>query len=128
MDDLVTWLRAQLDEDERLAVRCASVGNYRWSEPSEDDPDGHVVDGRGGIIIWDEGANLSAHIARHDPARVLREVAAKRAIVDRITDQLDRSDNPWWYADTVTPILRHLAAVYSDRDGYRQEWAPDPSG
>lgn len=57
--DLVTWLRAQLDEDERVARAWLPLGN-----PTEADRD---------------------HIARHDPIRVLAEVDAKRRILDAIT-------------------------------------------
>jgi hypothetical protein len=56
MDDLIAFLQARLDEDERSAHAWLPFGN----------PDAAARD----------------HIARHDPGRVLAEVAAKRAILD----------------------------------------------
>ena len=71
----------------------------------------------------------------HDNDRRLREVAAKRAILElaRHANDLemqvdsefrvaDRDENAEPYTGDL--IQRHLAAVYSDHPGYRQEWAP----
>lgn len=59
------------------------------------------------------------HIARHDPARVLREVGAKRRIVDDLAGALD-----WGHmAPVIKCVLRSLAAVYAAHPDYRQEWA-----
>jgi hypothetical protein len=126
MDDLVTFLRACLDEDERVALEAAAQtgGNVEIVAKNLD-------------IIFE---CLGRHWARHDPARVLAEVAAKRAIVDlhspsegdcrtcaHLTDDEDPDGN--WYTDVLgepwpCPTLRHLAAVYADQPGYRPEWAP----
>ena len=68
---------------------------------------------------------LAEHIARHDPARVLAECAAKRAIIEaceRLEDQ--RLDSNDWSMDlTSEVILGPLAAVYADHADYQQEWA-----
>ena len=66
MADLVAFLRARIDEDE-AAARAAEAAER---EPWQDDE-------------WaDQHPAELAHYARHDPARVLREVAAKRAILE----------------------------------------------
>lgn len=91
MDDLIAFLNARLDEDEAEAKAAANALNRHI----ECDPDN------------------AAHIARHDPARVLREVAAKRAIVERYAKAPD-----WAGGEDV----RLLAAVWSDHPDYRQEW------
>lgn len=77
MDDLVTWLRAQLDDDERVA-RMAADGP--WCREGA----GQIVGGPGGqfLIAARSQAWNGDHIARHDPARVLVEVDAKRRILD----------------------------------------------
>lgn len=79
------------------------------------------------------------HIARHDPARVLREVEAKRRIIDdalryeaRIDGEWGCSHDPDEIAAGVCPYippdeidaLRLLALSYANHPSYRQEWAP----
>src|SRR5690349_1270697 len=98
MDDLTEFIKARLDEDEaaaRAAEHNDGPGTLEWrvggprhltfdNHRSED----YVSVFAGGwdriLIARDEvrGAPLAKHIARHDPARVLREVAAKRAILN----------------------------------------------
>src|SRR6516165_10052883 len=63
--DLAAFLAARLDEDEAIARHAGSCDFY-------DDVDDSVP-------LADE----RNHILRHAPARVLREVAAKRAILDQ---------------------------------------------
>ncbi|WP_338683897.1 DUF6221 family protein [Streptomyces acidiscabies] len=119
MDDLVAWLRVQLDEDERTAL-AASPGP--WSVNAESD-EVLAVDG----VTVAEGFALSGgqlratteHIAEHDPARVLREVEALRRIVDRyawLREHGDTGGTAW--------VLPLLALPYADRPGYREEWRP----
>jgi hypothetical protein len=83
MTDLITWLRAQLDEDERVARRAG------WDFPawSYDRETFTVSSGAGPIAGHGQiGSPLNdvdgEHIARHDPARVLADVQAKRRILD----------------------------------------------
>jgi hypothetical protein len=66
------------------------------------------------------------HIARHDPARVLAEVAAKRRILDDCASYVDEE------GDAVTDglswrVVALLAVPYAGNAGYRPEWAP-PNG
>jgi len=107
--DLVTWLRARLDEDE-LAARAA----------------GRTDDGRGGE--WTAAGLRSAydarvddHIARHDPARVLAEVEAKRRVVDECDRTLTYEDHGYAISDMV---LRLLALPYAGEPGYDEAWRP----
>jgi hypothetical protein len=60
----------------------------------------------------------AAHIARHDPARVLAECEAKRRIVE-VALPGERDD-----AGERFRILRILATVYADHPDYRDEWRP----
>jgi hypothetical protein len=141
MVDLVQWLTAQLDEDERIA-RAATAGP--WSRMGQRVLDPSPPSDRLGVGMAVGHAAASAdfnetadHIAAWDPARVLREIDAKRKLAnlhrpvrspqpDGITN-LDCSTcggeeklSPSW----PCPSLRLLAAPYSDRDGYREGWAP----
>lgn len=61
------------------------------------------------------------HIVRHDPARVLAEVEAKRRIVDVCAEP---DDNGYDVAMMVLPLL---ALPYADHPDWRPEWAPDPA-
>lgn len=88
VSELVDWLRAQLDEDERVALAAAERVGPQWSlrryEELPDDPfsDGVVADGGevigSGEVMLPEGE----HIARFDPKRQLDEVEAKRRLLD----------------------------------------------
>jgi hypothetical protein len=67
-----------------------------------------------------------AHIARHDPARVLAECEAKRRIVERHYE-VPASDIMWSSCPVCRetwpcPDLRALASVYADHADYREEW------
>jgi hypothetical protein len=91
MADLVEFLTARLDEEQAgaEAARDAHVGLYA----TEGDAEWRVADGGEGVYTEAHGINVvvdghgylrdavAAHIARHDPARVLGEVKAKRAIL-----------------------------------------------
>lgn len=138
-DDLVTWLRAQLDEDERVAMDAGSTsrpstkmhGAYsRWDvEPqhSDDEPMAVLRQGSlqhpgvlGSFTTMPIEARIAGHIARWDPARVLRKIAADRIVLDYVISELQDD------ATSVMPMVLALAmaSVYSDRPGYRPEWAP----
>lgn len=114
MDDLVRWLRAQLDEDERIAWDACGPGN-RWE----------VADSGASVSQEDRDA---AHIARHDPARVLREIDAKRRLLARYEELLTASKKEGLIGDVTEEyqdfLLRLLALPYADRPGFREGWAP----
>jgi hypothetical protein len=130
MDDLVTFLNARLDEDEAAAKLAAREGGA-WKQ---DDPDRYpgAISSLGGPVVYDEGSPdeyQAAHIARHDPARVLREVAAKRAILGlsaKVREWTDSSAGATagYAAAVVGDTLRALAVIWSDNPDYRAEWTP----
>ena len=137
MSDLAAWLLAQIEEDERLAnVAGRYVMEWKATE--------FEVGGGSYASVCessDYGSDPLEHIARHDPARVLAECAAKRAIVARHSDggcpvgwtkdvyggvdhaclecgTFDEYGVAW-----PCPTLRILAQPYCDREGWRDEWA-----
>lgn len=138
MDELVAFVRAQLDEDERVA-QAADSG--RWLpedkgitfEYRADDFHGGEAQAR---LVADTRAN-QWHIANWDPARVLAEVQAKRLILDLHTpiDGYDpngpvcstcgEAGDPG-DEDAVTrwpcPTVRLLAQPHAGQDGWREEW------
>ncbi|WP_326779695.1 DUF6221 family protein [Streptomyces longwoodensis] len=161
MDELVVWLRAQLDEDERIA-RGATPGPWKWTrgdgspwEPTASgwlDYTGEYLAGDGdGATLFGPGMTPHAdavHIALHDPARVLREIDAKRRIVDTYLApgedphpglpcinyegqrpiHYDDHESCWRHLKANEHLVRHdyvlrlLALPYADRPGYREEW------
>lgn len=125
MDDLTAFIDARLDEDEAAAIAAGdgAAESARWRTREHPSDSGIVRDGQGAVVIYDEGVPSdedAAHIARHDPDRALRDVAAKRAI-------LALYDNPEGYAYSVAleRVVVQLATAWSDHPDYRQEWAPD---
>lgn len=76
------------------------------------------------------------HIVRHDPARVLREVAAKRRLLANHQDDgdgcdgcgLNRLEERMYEVADECPTLRALASVWSDHPEYLSEWAADQVG
>jgi uncharacterized protein DUF6221 len=87
--DAAARLSARLDEDEQVA-RAAGDGRWRayhkmllrHAEPDEDVT--FRIDGSG---AWNEAAEAASepianHAARHDPARVLNDVAVGRQIIE----------------------------------------------
>lgn len=148
-DELVAFLCAQLDADE-AAAKAADEGPWELSWDGQE----HQLRAPGSkwpIAEWtyairtygddvdEERADCNTadqeHIARHDPARVLREIAAKRAIIDAHNDDgwccpvcthepTSGEDDFRGSYNHPCPTLRHLAAVYADRPDYRKEWKP----
>lgn len=159
MDDLITWLRAVLDDDERLAREASrsqhgdghtlTGEHWRWEEPKHDqelvlDPvlDEYLNQGqrvalrsveqypsssvRGlphFVVSYAEEVRTvdAMHIARWDPARVLAQVAADRALIAECERTLSDEDHGWALAETV---LRIRATAYADRPGYLEVWTP----
>lgn len=123
MDDLVTWRRAQLDEDERLAA-----GLEYWA--------GYIEQTQMG-----DSAGEAAYLRR-----VLRKVAAARRLIDlyeaargrylALADARARSLAPTKpepsdeerramdMADAYAQAVKLSALPLADRPGYREEWRP----
>lgn len=136
--DLIAFMRARLDETEASALAASQP--HAW----EVDGDGETADvntrtRQPSIPDYDTVCRGVAtadalHIVRHDPARVLREVAAKRAIVDRYAlattqagnGRLTLEERVTWAAAAraLFMCVQDLAAVHAGRPEYRQEWAP----
>jgi hypothetical protein len=136
VDDLVTWLRAQLDEDERVAKMAEILDPAPWANRVSTTPGGHVegrIAGAGGhtvVHVKDQAPDFDSatHIARWDPARVLAEVDAKRRILELHAPVIDGTQSSWtWFAGSESAseaIVKLLALPYADRPGYRSEWRP----
>ncbi|MEU4590013.1 DUF6221 family protein [Micromonospora aurantiaca (nom. illeg.)] len=103
-DDLVAWLRAQLDADEAEA--------NDWPDVLGDPP---AVGG-----FW---RDTHGHPIYEPRTRRLADVAAKRRIIDDceryiVADDTAVTDGMVWRTLTA------LALPYAGRPGYRDEWRP----
>ncbi|WP_128977268.1 DUF6221 family protein [Streptomyces roseicoloratus] len=122
--DLVEFLTARLDEDERTArgVLWDGSGNeLQWSLPFS-----ATIQVGTELFTTDDGA-VAEHIARHDPARVLAEVDAKRRILadyERFVAERRRMMGGWDSYPEVSPILAALALPYADHPDYDEAWRP----
>lgn len=113
MTDLITWLRAQLDEDERVA-QAALKRVARWPKAQ--------------LPPWEVAAIAAARVSAFtleqlqqfaDPARVLAEVKARRAIIAGYEASYRESDDyPGWEGAVYA-----IAQPYADRPGWRDEWS-----
>ncbi|MEU0991991.1 DUF6221 family protein [Streptomyces sp. NPDC005953] len=133
MNDLVTFLKARIDRDEETA-HAATSGPWTTmgqrvldpSPPSDRLGIGMAVGHAAASADYNETA---AHIARHDPTRVLREAEAKRRLITihrRYTDEpgqacLGCAGGIEWESCPVLPLL---ALPYADHPDYRPEWRP----
>lgn len=123
---LSSFLLARLADDE-AAARAATPG------PWEVSTSGYAVRGNGRrnwvaeTVASQEPCGDADHIAHHNPARVLAEVAAKRAIVEMFAADYDEHGLPsgaGGHGEAYCEALQHLAAVYSDHPSFREEWRP----
>jgi hypothetical protein len=141
---LTEFLLARIAEDEAAAKAAQYVTADDLSDHHEPrwwvkEEHGRIYAG-GWLRVVDGGApagersfvNTAAlpHIARHDPARILAECAAKRRIVDMHGDsepgryvddppECTRCDEPYPCED-----LRAIALPFADHPDYREEWKP----
>jgi uncharacterized protein DUF6221 len=121
--DLLQWLRAQLDEDERIA-RGADPGPWGSSSLGRHDQ-AAIRTGAPTSLIQFDGSRAAAnglHVARHDPARVLREIDAKRRMLDECERAVDYDSRGM--LSMAEDFLRLLAIPFADRPGFREEWRP----
>ncbi|MFJ8476431.1 DUF6221 family protein [Kitasatospora sp. NPDC094011] len=115
--DVVAFLRARLQDDWCFA-RDAMTSSGHWQAERT-------------VVVLDTGAEIADvflgpadHIARFDPARVIAEVDAKRAIVDAY-DRPPGDDCALAAShDELHTTVLLLASVYADHADYRQEWRP----
>ncbi|WP_435112373.1 DUF6221 family protein [Nocardiopsis synnemataformans] len=133
MDDLIAWLRQQLDDDER-AARAVPVNEHcvppaHWSVSTYDPDKGRVVMGTADDFALPTPEHAQ-YVARFDPAAVLADIAAKRAVllvcsaslVSTVpTSSFVRGQDDG-YREAMTEAVRYLASAYRHRPGWKNEW------
>lgn len=114
--DLIAFLRERFDEEED-AARAAMA---EWTE----DVTGEFINNEFSEGVW-------RFLALHDPDQMLRQIAAKRKLLDRFrrATELRSHSGGRKVADKHYPVLGSslevLAAVYSDHPDYRAKWLED---
>ncbi|MEV5608667.1 DUF6221 family protein [Streptomyces sp. NPDC052225] len=110
MDGLARWLTTQLDEDARIVsswhTLACDIHAYLAG-------DADSVKATMAMFHDAPGAVCDCEV----PARMLREVDAKRRIVARYSDGTEA-------AERLRPVVRLLALPYADRPGYQEGWRP----
>ncbi|MFH8405550.1 DUF6221 family protein [Streptomyces sp. NPDC018019] len=126
--DLVEFIRARLGEDGEAARATTERQPY-----TEWDAVGAGDDSDSRLSHWEvvkiacphptpAAKAIAVHIARHDPARVLAEVEAKREIVDDLAAVAGGD-----YIDAGEPVLaervlRLLALPYGGHADFNERW------
>jgi hypothetical protein len=135
VDDLIAWLRVQLDEDERVARAAIADndGESSWAitQPGPDEPSWRKPQ-----LLWlnvmdscdpeSMPPGMAEHIARWDPARVLAEVEAKRQVLElyEVSKDATLSADAWI---VMGYAIKAVALAYADRPGYLPEWRLSPA-
>ena len=128
---IAEFLKARLAEDAAVATRL-DEGQRSWTwlpDPKHPDYQGEVRE------IFLEACNTTApgfiqyeageHIARHDPASVLADIAAKRAIVAEY-ERVERSKDTYahyfaaWVA--MSFCVRQIARLYESHPEFKAAW------
>lgn len=137
--ELAAFLTARLDEDEAVARQAIEHSTGCWENTSTGVVDLGLVDpdlGVFGLQTFEDG-RVAIHVARHDPARVLREVAVKqqrlRAYVEHRETLRKVYANPDAYtfdqqlvlaiaAGVYEVLVRMDAAVHDQHPDFKQSW------
>jgi hypothetical protein len=144
-NNLVEWLRVQLDEDERTAR--ATLWEGSGNKPSWELMASATID-VGGDEFYVGDRTIANHMMAWEPARVLREIDAKRQVLtghdkavqavedlSAVRDRLHARGRDVFMTemdleaaihrrDALGGVVRLLALPYADRPGYREEWRP----
>jgi len=145
--DITEFLTACLEEEAAMARAAAAF--YDDADQDGVSWEGHAgTDLNGYTRFWiaphlgtvnDVASGL--HINRHDPAHVLREVAAKRKLIELHAPAVihgEKGGADWYnrmticrtctpsqqFPETAWPCdtVKLLASVYADRPGCKEEW------
>ncbi|WP_051819248.1 DUF6221 family protein [Streptomyces sp. NRRL S-920] len=126
--DLIAFLRARLDEDVAVIVAPET-----WTAFEENERTGtRRVDVDHSIerVVACTRSWRGDHIARHDPARVLKEIEAKRQIIARYEDQAALLANHMggiltkYLVQELLEVVRALALSDDDHPDYKESWRP----
>ena len=112
VDELIAFLRAQLDVDERAADMIDSLGLDLAEPPA-------LTQGMA-LMSPEQYVNASGVLSGD---RFRADIEAKRRILDWLADCYAKTlDGNWWTLEVVD-ALKAMAQPYAGRPGFRPEWA-----
>lgn len=133
--DMVTWLKACLDEDQRVAEEMALLDESPWrADPSSDGHTWQVVDAVGDAVIHSDddcciSRDIAHWVASHDPTRVLADITAKRETLrHHFAGPSKKKSNPFvecqWCGFSFPCFdVQNLAQTFAGRPGWSEKWA-----
>jgi hypothetical protein len=129
VNELFAWLRAQLDDDERVIRGSGDLGwlTFRQPDGSMDHTEAASYGGGVWIVASEERTGYaSAEIVSCESER-LAEVEAKRRILAALDADIMHA-NPWdgcgdnCEIKAIEWAVRMLAQPYAGRPGWHEEW------
>jgi len=126
--NIVEFIEARIGEDEQIARTASSLDGDSWSpEGSFGDDDFDRVTGTGqGSVCYDTTYTAAPHIARHDPARVLRQCKTIRVMLMRYS-KVSNIELPTPLDEEYELGLRQdmesIASIWSDHPDYDTTWS-----
>jgi len=143
-DELLAFVRACIDREERAALAAAEQDPAPWANKVDAEPGGYtsgrIADANGYTVVHVEdqtpGFATAEHMALHDPASVLARVASDRAILADhkpsygeggpacgrcSADEHDQYGMGWWMPYPC-PTVAAMTQRYAGRDGWQEEW------
>ena len=118
IDELADAIRARLDEDEQILMAVSDGPYYpeKWTavERSYSTVRRWHVDGQHSNVASGMFRGDAAHIERHDPHRVLADVAMKRALLARLLAEKHTTCEDSWHSCSAADVQT------GDRDGEQE--------
>lgn len=122
MDDLALWLTAQLDEDERLArAACGPDNLWKVAEQASCECCSNARTAKDVLVCTPDDRD-APHIAEWSPVRVLREIDAKRELVQILAHATQHHEQQSMALASLALIK--MATVYVRRPGYAEVVQP----
>lgn len=149
MSDIVEFLRERYDEIEAAANAVAAalsdsesccichpdagvdVAEWRWHGGTSCLVLASCA--RRGIALVESAwapDEIGEHVALHDPAEVMRDIAAKRKILDLYEENAhnDNDDDPYEWAtgraQGLGEVVRLLTQQFADHPDFDEQWRP----
>lgn len=131
MTDLLTFGRAQLDKDERMARATTGPWKYHHETGGVVLPTARHVPDLAEIVSTPREPSDARHMVRWDSARVLREVEAKRQLLNAHYDYqgvcprcFDSSNKSLQREKWPCEAVRLCVLPYADHPDYDKGWRP----
>lgn len=116
------FIRARLDEDEQIALAAGdsrrTPGQDRWEFGNMQV---RAQDSYGVLVVGHTWPREGEHIARHDPASVLRDIAARRRIL-AAAERVEENGG-WHISGQGVEIIYALAERWNTHPDYQPGWA-----